>query len=84
MLTMSVTINRSIDILWGIGFRFFWSSLLFSFITPVLYGSYVCRALRLAVVFHPRAKRALPWLIPVKKMRTVTFFPKMVGRHVLE
>ena len=62
---MLVGINGSVDVIWGVGLRWFWSSLLLFFVSPTLFGSYICRALRLAVVFHPRAKRALPWLIPV-------------------
>lgn len=65
LLTMVVAINSSVEVIWGNGLRWFWSSLLLFFIAPALFGSYICRALRLAVVFHPRAKRALPWLIPV-------------------
>lgn len=58
-------------ILWGAenSLRWFWSSMLLSSITPIIFGSYLCRALRLAVVFHPRARRALPWLIPVRALR---------------
>lgn len=66
-----ISINESCIVLWGKGIRWFWVSLLLFFVMPVLFGSYVCRALRLAVVFHPRAKRALPWLIPVSKERRV-------------
>eukprot|EP00904_Undaria_pinnatifida_P004013 jgi/Undpi1/13612/HiC_scaffold_9.g03266.m1 len=64
LLAMLVGINGSVDVIWGVGLRWFWSSLLLFFVSPTLFGSYICRALRLAVVFHPRAKRALPWLIP--------------------
>ena len=62
-----VAVNDALLIIWGTdhSLRWFWSSLLLFFIMPNLFGSYICRALRLAVVFHPRAKRALPWLIPV-------------------
>ncbi|CAM9554972.1 unnamed protein product [Scytosiphon promiscuus] len=61
-----VAVNESILILCGAdhSLRWFWSSMLLSSITPIIFGSYLCRALRLAVVFHPRARRALPWLIP--------------------
>lgn len=65
LLTMLVAINGSMNVIWGNGLRWFWTSLLVFFVTPLLYGGYICRALRLAVVFHPKAKRALPWLIPV-------------------
>ena len=65
LLTMMSAINSSVEVLWGNGLRWFWSSLLFFLVSPALFGSYICRALRLAVVFHPCAKRALPWLIPV-------------------
>lgn len=63
-----VAVNESLGVLWGPDccLRWFWSSLVLFFVTPLIFGSYVCRALRLAVVFHPRAKRALPWLIPVR------------------
>ncbi|CAB1098187.1 unnamed protein product [Ectocarpus sp. CCAP 1310/34] len=64
ILTMLVTVNDSTTVVWDIGFDWFWISLLLFFISPALFGSYICRALRLAVVFHPRVKRALPWLIP--------------------
>lgn len=67
LLTMLITINGALNILWDAGLtkRWLWTSMLLFFITPALLGSYICRALRLAVVFHPRAKRAVPWLIPV-------------------
>lgn len=65
LLSYLTAINRSIYVIWGVGWSWFWSSLILFFATPLLLGSYLCRALRLAVVFHPRAKRALPWLIPV-------------------
>ncbi|CAM9547941.1 unnamed protein product, partial [Scytosiphon promiscuus] len=61
-----VAVNESLAVLWGSdhSLRWFWSSMVLFFLTPITFGSYICRALRLAVVFHPRAKRALPWLIP--------------------
>ncbi|CAN0469311.1 unnamed protein product [Hapterophycus canaliculatus] len=63
-----VALNESILILWGADYslRWFWPSMLLLSITPIIFGSYLCRSLRLAVVFHPRARRALPWLIPVR------------------
>lgn len=65
LLTMLVSINGAANVVWGKGTAWFYNSLVLFFITPALLGSYICRALRLAVVFHPKAKRALPWLIPV-------------------
>ena len=66
LVGMLVSINGAVSILWvGSGVPFFWGSLALFIITPATLGSYICRALRLAVVFHPKAKRALPWLIPV-------------------
>lgn len=66
LLTMLVAINGALNIVWDTGIkRWLWTSLLLFFITPALLGSYICRALRLAVVFHPKAKKAVPWLIPV-------------------
>lgn len=69
-------INESILIIWGPehALEWLWPSLLLFGIAPVLFGSYICRALRLAVVFHPRAKRALPWLIPVRTLAVVVLF----------
>ncbi|CAM9422719.1 unnamed protein product, partial [Hapterophycus canaliculatus] len=63
-----VAVNESLEVLWGsdCSLPWFWSSAVLFFVTPIIFGSYICRALRLAVVFHPRAKRALPWLIPVR------------------
>lgn len=67
LMTMLVAINASTNVIWdNIGLEWFWSSLLLHFVTPALFGSYIFRALRLAVVFHPRVKRTLPWLIPVR------------------
>lgn len=66
VLSYVKAINASCLVIWGAGFRWFWSALVLFFVTPVLYGSYVCRALRLAVVFHPQVRRTLPWLIPVR------------------
>lgn len=74
ILTMLVSINSSLNVVWDSGLRWFWSSLLLFFITPALFGSYICRALRLAVVFHPCAKRVLPWLIPVRGQRQSLVF----------
>ncbi|CAN0329948.1 unnamed protein product, partial [Ectocarpus sp. 8 AP-2014] len=71
LLTMVVAINGSINVVWDSGLDWFWMSLLLFFISPALKGSYICRALRLAVVFHPRAKRALPWLIPERNYMVV-------------
>ncbi|CAM9463438.1 unnamed protein product [Ectocarpus sp. 4 AP-2014] len=71
ILTMLVTVNDATTVVWDIGFDWFWVSLLLFFISPALFGSYICRALRLAVVFHPRAKRALPWLIPERNYMVV-------------
>ncbi|CAB1121467.1 unnamed protein product [Ectocarpus sp. CCAP 1310/34] len=71
LLTMVVAINGSINVIWDSGLDWFWMSLLLFFISPALKGSYICRALRLAVVFHPRAKRALPWLIPERNYMAV-------------
>lgn len=65
LLTMLVSINGAANVLWGKGTEWFYNSLVLFFVMPLLLGSYICRALRLAVVFHPRAKKALPWLIPV-------------------
>ena len=65
LLTMLVSINGALNVVWGKGTDWFYNALILFFITPALLGSYICRALRLAVVFHPKAKRALPWLIPV-------------------
>lgn len=67
MVTYLVAVNESLLILWGAdhSLEWFWSSLLLFFITPIVFVSYICRALRLAVVFHPKAKRTMPWLIPV-------------------
>eukprot|EP00752_Nemacystus_decipiens_P003194 g2955.t1 len=65
LLTMLVAINGALNVVWDTGLkRWLWTSMLLYFITPALLGSYICRALRLAVVFHPRAKKAVPWLIP--------------------
>ncbi|CAM9626174.1 unnamed protein product [Pylaiella littoralis] len=66
LLSFVVAINESVLMIWGMDYAvgWFWSSLMLFFVTPIIFGSYICRALRLAVVFHPRAKRALPWLIP--------------------
>ncbi|CBN75977.1 hypothetical protein Esi_0264_0002 [Ectocarpus siliculosus] len=61
---MLAAVNGAINIVWDSGLDWFWVSLLLFFVSPALFGSYICRALRLAVVFHPKAKRALPWLIP--------------------
>ncbi|CAM9296912.1 unnamed protein product [Choristocarpus tenellus] len=47
-------------------FSHFWCDLVVFFLNPVYVGLYISRAIRLAVVFHPRAKSALPWLIPEK------------------
>ncbi|CBJ33441.1 expressed unknown protein [Ectocarpus siliculosus] len=71
LLTMVVAVNGSINVVWDSGLDWFWMSLLLFFISPALKGSYICRALRLAVVFHPRAKRALPWLIPERNYMVV-------------
>ncbi|CAM9810129.1 unnamed protein product [Ectocarpus sp. 12 AP-2014] len=71
ILTMLVTVNDATTVVWDIGFDWFWISLLLFFISPALFGSYICRALRLAVVFHPRVKRALPWLIPERNYMVV-------------
>lgn len=65
VLTMVSAINGAMNDVWGVGFGWFWTSMLLFFVLPALFGSYICRALRLAVVFHPRAKRALLWLVPV-------------------
>ncbi|CAM9489328.1 unnamed protein product [Ectocarpus sp. 12 AP-2014] len=64
ILSMLTAVNGALNIVWESGLDWFWVSLLLFFVSPALFGSYICRALRLAVVFHPRAKRALPWLIP--------------------
>lgn len=71
MTTYLVAVNESLMILWGpeYSLSWFWSSLLLFFITPIVFVSYVCRALRLAVVFHPKAKRRMCWLIPVSRER---------------
>ncbi|CAM9472942.1 unnamed protein product [Ectocarpus fasciculatus] len=71
LLTMVAAINGAVNVVWGSGLDWFWMSLLLFFISPALMGSYICRALRLAVVFHPRAKRALPWLIPERNYMAV-------------
>ncbi|CBJ31485.1 hypothetical protein Esi_0260_0003 [Ectocarpus siliculosus] len=71
ILTMLVTVNDATTVIWDTGFDWFWTSLLLFFISPALFGSYICRALRLAVVFHPRVKRALPWLIPERNYMVV-------------
>ncbi|CAM9607173.1 unnamed protein product [Ectocarpus sp. 4 AP-2014] len=71
LLTMVVAINGSINVVWDSGLDWFWMSLLLFFISPALKGSYIFRALRLAVVFLPRAKRALPWLIPERNYMAV-------------
>ncbi|CAM9250281.1 unnamed protein product [Ectocarpus fasciculatus] len=71
ILTMLVTVNDATLVVWDIGFDWLWTSLLLFFISPALFGSYICRALRLAVIFHPRAKRALPWLIPERNYMAV-------------
>ncbi|CAM9574851.1 unnamed protein product, partial [Ectocarpus sp. 8 AP-2014] len=71
ILTMLVTVNDATTVVWDIGFDWFWISLLLFFISPALFGSYICRALRLAVVYHPRVKRALPWLIPERNYMVV-------------
>ncbi|CAM9379049.1 unnamed protein product, partial [Ectocarpus sp. 6 AP-2014] len=59
-------VNQSLFMLWGATYSldWFWISLLLFSALPLVFGSYICRALRLAVIFHPRAKQALPWLIP--------------------
>eukprot|EP00752_Nemacystus_decipiens_P003193 g2954.t1 len=61
-----VAVNEALMILWGPEYSldWLWPSLLLFFITPTVFVSYVFRALRLAVVFHPKAKRHLRWLIP--------------------
>ncbi|CBJ31489.1 hypothetical protein Esi_0260_0013 [Ectocarpus siliculosus] len=71
ILTMLVTVNDATTVIWDTGFDWFWTSLLLFFISPALFGSYICRALRLAVVFHPRVKRALPWLVPERNYMVV-------------
>ncbi|CAM9942938.1 unnamed protein product, partial [Discosporangium mesarthrocarpum] len=63
-LTFLVAMNTSCRILWGKSLRWFWSSLVLFFVLPVYSGCYISRSIRLAVVFHPRAKHALRWLIP--------------------
>lgn len=66
LLSYIAPVNESVGALWPeYQFDWLWLSILLFFSTPILFGSYICRALRLAVVFHPRAKRRLPWLIPV-------------------
>lgn len=72
-----VVINESLRILYGPGHSlpWLWSSLLLFFLTPGLFGSYICRAIRLAVVFHPWAKRSLPWLIPVSDVHLLGWLP---------
>ena len=66
VLSYAVPVNTSVGVLWpGREVGWLWVSIFLFFSTPILFGSYICRALRLAVVFHPRAKRRLPWLIPV-------------------
>ncbi|CAM9874429.1 unnamed protein product, partial [Ectocarpus fasciculatus] len=59
-------VNQSLSILWGATYAldWFWMSLVLFFVTPLVFGSYISRALRLAVIFHPRGKQTLPWLIP--------------------
>ncbi|CBJ31487.1 hypothetical protein Esi_0260_0006 [Ectocarpus siliculosus] len=71
ILTMLVTVNDATTVIWDTGFDWFWTSLFLFFISPALFGRYICRALRLAVVFHPRVKRALPWLIPERNYMVV-------------
>ncbi|CAM9379568.1 unnamed protein product [Ectocarpus sp. 6 AP-2014] len=71
ILTMLVTVNDATTVIWDAGFDWFWTSLFLFFISPALFGSYICRALRLAVVFHPRVKRALPWLVPERNYMVV-------------
>lgn len=80
LLTMLVAINGAVGIVWDTGLqRWLWTSMLLFFITPALLGSYICRALRLAVVFHPRAKRAVPWLIPVGGSLLYILFPNILS-----
>ncbi|CAM9457898.1 unnamed protein product [Ectocarpus sp. 13 AM-2016] len=71
LFSMLVTVNGATTIVWDSGLDWFWISLLLFFVSPALFGSYICRALRLAVVFNPRAKRALPWLIPERNYLAV-------------
>eukprot|EP00752_Nemacystus_decipiens_P003432 g3173.t1 len=71
LLTMLVSINGALNVVWGKGTDWFYNALVLFFTTPALLGSYICRALRLAVVFHPKAKRALPWLIPERNYMVV-------------
>ncbi|CAB1121470.1 unnamed protein product [Ectocarpus sp. CCAP 1310/34] len=71
LFSMLVTVNDATTIVWDSGLDWFWISLLLFFVSPALFGSYICRALRLAVVFNPRAKRALPWLIPERNYLAV-------------
>lgn len=82
LMSFCVGINDSMLIIWGTDYAlgWLWSSLVLFFVTPLIFGSYICRALRLAVVFHPRAKRALPWLIPV---RNILFFATCMHRVVV-
>ncbi|CAM9379421.1 unnamed protein product [Ectocarpus sp. 6 AP-2014] len=71
LFSMLVTVNGATTIVWDSGLDWFWISLLLFFVSPALFGSYICRALRLAVVFNPRAKSALPWLIPERNYLAV-------------
>ncbi|CAN0030577.1 unnamed protein product, partial [Ectocarpus sp. 12 AP-2014] len=66
VVSFVAAVNQSLFILWGATYSldWFWISLLLFSVLPLVFGSYICRALRLAVIFHPRAKQALPWLIP--------------------
>lgn len=79
-----VVINESLRIMYGPdhSLRWFWSSLVLFFLTPGLFGSYICRAIRLAVVFHPRAKRSLPWLIPVSDAHFLGRLPVVSPPHL--
>lgn len=76
LLAMLVSINGAVNVVWGKGLPWFYNALVLFSTIPAFYGSYICRALRLAVVFHPRAKRALPWLIPV--LASFSFSPRVV------
>ncbi|CAM9153754.1 unnamed protein product, partial [Sphacelaria rigidula] len=64
LLSFVLTINFSCAVIWHESARWFWMVLILFGIRPILFGTYISRALRLVVVFHPRAKRTLPWLIP--------------------
>ncbi|CAN0360506.1 unnamed protein product, partial [Discosporangium mesarthrocarpum] len=80
LLNVVMVMNNSINLLSGWSSNQYLVLAVLFFTLPITRVGFICRVIRLAVVFHPKAKHDMPWLIPEKNhiamlLETYSLFP---------